>query len=104
MAGVAEYLATAGPAGYVDVAGYTMRIGTTAVAGYAVRGGPAGTVRQHASDGLYEPTTCSGVNAGFDTAGVANGARGVARQIDPAWADIGSVGLYHIAGSVHSAS
>ena len=70
--------------------------------GYAVWAGPAGATRQHTSDGHYEPTICSGINAGFDMAGVANGARGrreVTRQIDPAWADVGSAGLYPIARS-----
>jgi len=48
-AGVDEHLRTAGATEYVDAAEYTMPIGTTGVARFDVWGGPAGTVRQHAS-------------------------------------------------------
>ena len=75
------------PTRYVDVAGYVMPIMMVGVAGFAAWGGPVGAVRQHASDGHYEPTVCSGVSAGFDTAGMSDGASGVARQIDPAWSE-----------------
>ena len=56
------------------------------VARYAARarGGPAGTVRQYASDRHYKPTVHSGMNAGYDTASVVDGARGVNRQTGPA--------------------
>ena len=46
-----------------------------------------------------ELTVYNGRNAGFYTAGVADGMRGVTRQTDPAWADVRSAGLYPIAGS-----
>ena len=65
---------TAGAAGYVNAAGYAMPIRTTRVHRYTARGGPAGAIRQYASDRCYGPTICSGINAGYNTAGVAVGA------------------------------
>jgi len=44
----------------------------------------ASTIRQHASDGHYKPTVHSGINAGYDTVSVTDGAHGVTRQVDPA--------------------
>jgi len=88
IAGVTKHLGMAGAAGYVDAAGNTVPIGTTGVTRYAARGGPACTIRQHASDWHYEPTICNGVNYGYDTTGITNGARGVTRQTDPAWVDV----------------
>ena len=105
MAGVAEHLWMAGATGYVDEAGNSMPVRMVTVAGYAARDGQSGTVTQHVSEGHYEPTVCSSVNAGFDMVGVANGARGVTRQTSPTlghtgpvWVDVRSVGLYSIAG------
>jgi len=93
MAEVAEHLVMARAAGYVDAAGYAMPIGTTRVTRFAVWGSSIGTIRQYTSDGRYKPTVCSGVNARFKTAGVADGAHGVTRHTGPAWADVGSAGL-----------
>ena len=90
MAGVAEHLGTTGAAGYVNAGRNIMPIGTAGVARYTAQGGPAGAIRQHTSDGCYEPTVCSGVNTGFDTAIVADGAQGVARQTGPAFGHAGS--------------
>jgi len=73
---------------YVDVDAYAVTIGTTRVARFAAWGSLAGTVRQHASDRHYEPTIHSGINTGFDMASITDGARRVARQTDPAWADV----------------
>jgi len=98
MARFAKNFQTVGAAGYVDAAAYAVPIQTTVVAGYAARGSPVGNIRQYASDGLNEPTICS-INARFDTASIADGARRIARQTDPAWADVASAGLYLIAGS-----
>ena len=51
----------------------------------------------------YEHTIHGGINAAFDIAGITDGAYGVARQTSPAyghagpaWADVGSAGLYPI--------
>jgi len=78
MAAVTEHLGMAGAAKYVDAAGKAVPIGTDGVARYAVRSGPAGIVRQYMSDGHYEPIVCSRVNAGVNSAGIADGACGVA--------------------------
>ena len=45
----------AGAAEYVDAARYAMPIWTTGVAGFTAWGSAAGTIRQHAYDGHYEP-------------------------------------------------
>jgi len=92
MAGVTKQFGTVAATGYVNAAGYAVPIGTTRVARFAAWGG-------HSSDGCYEPTVRSGINAGFDTAGVADGVRRVTRQADPAWVDIWLMGLYPFPGS-----
>jgi len=66
---------------YVRVAGNAVPIGTTGVVGSAALGGHAGAVGQHVSDGVTDSM------------------RGVTRQTNPARVDVGSVGLYPIAGS-----
>ena len=91
---------------YVDATGYAMPClsGQPESPDSLFAAVPAGVVKQHASDGHYEPTIRSGINAGFDTVSVADGARIVARQINPAWVDVGSAGLYPVAGSSEQAS
>jgi len=93
MAGVAEYNS------YIKAAGNDAPIDMAGIAGPATRGSLAGAARQCMSDEHYEPAACNGRGAGFDLAGVSNNIRGVTRQIDTAWADVGSAGLYPIAGS-----
>ena len=58
---------------YFDAAGNAMPAGTTGVARFTAWGSPAGTIRQDVSDGHYEPTLCSGINARFDSACIADG-------------------------------
>ena len=84
MAEVAKHIGMATK--YVDVAGNAVYIGMARVAGYAGRGGDAGAVRQHASDGRYECTVCGSINARLDTTGVADGAYRVASQTALPWA------------------